>query len=44
MKWYMIQTANGFEGTVEKTIRMAVQAQRLHEKIEQARHTCATCA
>jgi len=31
----MLQTANGFEGTVERTIKMATQAQRLHDKIEQ---------
>ena len=36
MRWYMLQTANGFEGTVERTIMMAVQAQRLHDQIEQA--------
>lgn len=35
MQWYMLQTANGFERTVERTIMMAVQAQRLHEQIEQ---------
>jgi transcription termination/antitermination protein NusG len=36
----MLQTANGFEGTVERTIMMAVQAQRLHDQIEQARRFC----
>ena len=42
MQWYMLQTANGFEGAVERTIMMAVQAQRLHDKIEQAsRHAVA---
>mmetsp|Transcript_43121 Transcript_43121/g.107280 ORF Transcript_43121/g.107280 Transcript_43121/m.107280 type:complete len:326 (-) Transcript_43121:222-1199(-) len=35
MQWYMLQTANGFERTVERTIRMAVQAQRLHDQIDQ---------
>lgn len=32
----MLQTANGFEGTVQRTIMMAVQAQRLQGKIDEA--------
>ena len=34
MAWYMLQTANGFEGAVERTIMMARQAQRLHKSID----------
>ena len=33
-RWYMLQTANGFERAVERTINMAVVAQRLTNKIE----------
>ena len=34
MRWYMLQTANGFERSVERTINMAIKAQRLEDKIE----------
>ena len=34
MRWYMIQTANGFERAVETSINMAIRAQRLESKIE----------
>lgn len=34
LRWYMLQTANGFERAVERTINMAVTAQRLTDKIE----------
>lgn len=40
MKWYLIQTANGFERAVERTINMAINAQKLHKKIDKVR--CAT--
>jgi hypothetical protein len=44
LQWYMLQTANGFEGTVERTIKMATQAQRLHDKIEQVQAgTASSC-
>jgi len=33
-KWYMLQTANGFERGVERTINMATVAQRLTKKID----------
>ena len=35
MEWYMLQTANGFEGAVERTINMMVHANRMHDEIEQ---------
>ena len=34
MQWYMLQTANGFERAVERTINMMIKAQRLESKIE----------
>ena len=34
MQWYMLQTANGFERSVEASINMAIRAQRLESKIE----------
>ena len=34
MEWYMLQTANGFEGTVARTLKMAIDAKRLNEDIE----------
>ena len=34
MRWYMLQTANGFERAVERTITMMIKAQRLESKIE----------
>ena len=30
-EWYMLQTANGFEGTVARTLRMAIDANRLKD-------------
>ena len=35
LEWYMLQTANGFEGAVERTINMMVHANRMHDEIEQ---------
>jgi len=34
LRWYMLQTANGFEGTVQRTLQMAIDANRLSEDIE----------
>jgi len=34
LHWYMLQTANGFERAVERTINMAVAAQGLENKID----------
>jgi hypothetical protein len=34
MRWYMLQTANGFEGAVERNINMMIKAQRLASKIK----------
>ena len=34
LRWYMVQTANGFERAVERTINMMIKAQRLESKIE----------
>ena len=34
LRWYMLQTANGFEGTVSRTIEMAAVTQRLQDKID----------
>jgi transcription antitermination factor NusG len=34
MQWYMLQTANGFERSVEASVNMAIRAQRLESKIE----------
>ena len=33
-KWYMLQTANGFEGTVARTIQQAINAGRLNRDVE----------
>jgi hypothetical protein len=34
MQWYMLQTANGFERSVERSINMAISSQRLQSKID----------
>jgi len=34
MEWYMLQTANGFERAVERTLNQAIRAQRLEGQIE----------
>ena len=34
MRWYMLQTANGFERAVERTLNMVIKSQRLEDKIE----------
>ena len=33
LKWYMLQTANGFEGTVERMLRNAIDVQHLEDEI-----------
>lgn len=33
LRWYMLQTANGFEGAVARNLNMIVKAQRLESKI-----------
>jgi hypothetical protein len=34
LRWYMLQTANGFERSVERTINMCITANRLQNQIE----------
>jgi transcriptional antiterminator NusG len=34
LHWYMLQTANGFEGTVERTLRQAIAVQKLGKSID----------
>jgi len=34
-KWYMLQTANGFEGTVERTLSQAIKVQGMGKDIDQ---------
>lgn len=41
-RWYMLQTANGFERAVERNINLAISAQRLQSKSAFA--ACASCA
>lgn len=34
LHWYMLQTANGFEGTVERTLQQAISVQKLGKDID----------
>jgi len=35
MHWYMLQTANGFEGTVERSLNMMIDVHQLESQIEE---------